>query len=520
MTRAIAQRTSPTPPATPPTAPEDTPPERKRSEGEKQMMVYASLANNIDFIKTRTGAVYCRPKEGGVYRLLTQADLQSLARDSYLSLFGVGDVDKIKKAAEGIKLFIDKEIDEVTNDIVQVAPGIHWDGELGELVASDPEKACFHQLFNTKHPSKHIAKVDLSKSKTLLMGYYKETVEYLTKHTPDSLPTLDFPFIETWANGDPDVYIDLLRSIAYCFIKQKPVGSYILIGERRNGKSSFIGLLHTIFGDQNTSMVRLSQLGDAHYSHTLLNTMLNAPDEEDDKIISAQADFKSLADHGAITIPVMRSNAPVTLRADFMCFYPMNHMPEWRGSGAGACLKRSLVIPFYANLSRYDNINENFAEATFTPTTMAKLMGVVFALANYYTNHPLEFSPTMLREQQVLEEDQDSAFEYRDQFEKYFDGFSTKKELYQDYVNWCKTYDKHISTKREFNFLWRRYSSSRTTVIIEKGHYPAYRLAKPGHHILHAATVLPGLTVPRVGDMWGMNISAVAELATYEHENF
>lgn len=503
--------------------------ERKRSEGEKQMMVYASLAGSIDFIKVRaSGAIYMRPRQAhstkaaqaapsdGVYRLLTQSDLHALARDTYISLFGVGDVDKIKKAAEAIKLFINKEIDEVTSDMVQVAPGVYWDGEIGELVTGEPdeERACFHRLFNTRYPSKHIVQVDMSNMKQLLMSFYKEQVAFLEAHKPEELP-LEFDFIKTWANGAADVYVDLLRSIAYCFLKKKPVGSYILIGERRNGKSSFIGLLHTIFGDQNTSMVRLPQLSDPHYSHQLLHTMLNAPDEEDDKLITAQADFKSIADHGTLTIPVMRSNEPVNLRADFMCFYPMNHMPEWKGSGAGACLKRSLVIPFYADLSKYDKANDNFAESTFTPTTMAKLMGTVFALAHYYTTHDLGFSATMQREQTILEEEQDSAFEYRAEFLKYFDGFVSKKELYQDYVNWCKTFDRRIVTKREFDFLWREIYSHRTTWALGDEIFVVRRIPRVNHQPLVRGLVFKDLPVSRVSDMWEMNLSAVAELTVY-----
>ena len=78
--------------------------------------------------------------------------------------------------------------------------------------------------------------------------------------------------------------MDIMRSVAYCFVKKKPVGSYILVGLRRNGKSSFVGLLHTIFGRENTSDVRLSQLGDPHYVNKLKYTMMNAPDEEDEII--------------------------------------------------------------------------------------------------------------------------------------------------------------------------------------------------------------------------------------------
>lgn len=501
-----------------PLPPEDMPPERKRSEGEKQMQVYASLSHELDFIRVKQGsAIYVREGGRGVYHLLTQQDLLSLARDAYLSSYGVATVDQIKKTAEAIKLFVNKEIDEVTHNIIEVAPDIYWDGDLGELVPGAPEeKPCFHKLFNTRYPSKHIPRVDMTNTRDLIWGYYRDTCSFLETHIPDDLPE-DFPFITTWANNSHEVYMDLMRSIAYCFLKKKPVGSYILIGEKRNGKSSFIGLLHTIFGEQNTSMVRLSQIDDAHYSHSLLHTMLNAPDEEDDKVISAQSEFKTLADHGTLPIPVMRSNEPVTLHADFMCFYPMNHMPEWRGSGSGACLKRSLVIPFYADLSQYDTTNDNFAESTFTPPTLAKLIGQCLALASYYTDHDLEFSLTMRKEQQLLEEEQDSAFEFREGFLHFFDGFTSKRFLYEDYVCWCKTYDKKITTKREFDFLWRQIQSQRSTYNVNNTQYQVRRIPR-GLKPLIPEMYFPELHIHTPIEMHELGISVVEQLTSYEKE--
>ena len=295
-----------------------------------------------------------------------------------------------------------------------------------------------------------------------------------------------YEFIRTWANGSHDVYMDIMRSIAYCFVKKKPVGSYILVGLRRNGKSSFVGLLHTIFGRENTSDVRLSQLGDPHYVNKLKYTMMNAPDEEDEKAIDAQASFKTIADHGLLTLSVMRSNEPVQVPCNFMCFYPMNHIPDWKGTGAAACMKRSLIIPFYADLSRFDKKNYDFAKETFTADFMCEFMGSVFAYANYYSHHELEFSQTMLSEQETLEEEVDSAVTYRKEFEKYFDGFDTFKTLYQDYINWCKAQDLTISQRSEFKFVFREYNTNRTTLRIGNNLVSGYRIPNVNHSFLWA----------------------------------
>lgn len=166
----------------------------------------------------------------------------------------------------------------------------------------------------------------------------------------------------------------------------------------------------------------------------------------------------TIADHGLLTLSVMRSNEPLELQCNFMSFFPMNHMPEWKGTGAAACLSRSLVIPFFADLSARDSDNVNFAEATYTSDMLCEFLGEVLALAAYYSTHNLDFSQTMHSQQQGMEETMNSPFIYRDKFSRYFGGFGTMALLYDDYCNWCRDNEYTIVPKKEFKFLWREYT--------------------------------------------------------------
>lgn len=166
----------------------------------------------------------------------------------------------------------------------------------------------------------------------------------------------------------------------------------------------------------------------------------------------------TIADHGLLTLSVMRSNEPLELQCNFMSFFPMNHMPEWKGTGAAACLSRSLVIPFFADLSARDSDNVNFAEATYTSDMLCEFLGEVLALAAYYSTHNLDFSQTMQSQQQGMEETMNSPFIYRDKFSRYFGGFGTMALLYDDYCNWCRDNEYTIVPKKEFKFLWREYT--------------------------------------------------------------
>lgn len=483
----------------------------KRKKADKYSITNMAFRQEYDIVRVNANSTYYyRPVGGSVYERLTDHKLDTIVRDIYISGFGSAEPKELKDAAEMVKRLTVEEVEDLNNDLWYVTPRVYWDTNLGELT-DKPRGYCFRKLFNTNYTDKHTVKIpEFNEDQERKMW---DTYEEVLGQLNNGVFEERYEFIRTWANGSHDVYMDIMRSIAYCFVKKKPVGSYILVGLRRNGKSSFVGLLHTIFGRENTSDVRLSQLGDPHYVNKLKYTMMNAPDEEDEKAIDAQASFKTIADHGLLTLSVMRSNEPVQVPCNFMCFYPMNHIPDWKGTGAAACMKRSLIIPFYADLSRFDKKNYDFAKETFTADFMCEFMGSVFAYANYYSRHELEFSGTMTSEQETLEEEVDSAVTYRKEFEKYFDGFENMKLLYQDYINWCKAQDLTISQRSEFKFVFREYSSNRTTVTVNGHLLKVYRLAQPNHHILRS-----GISFKEVGSLDTLherNASMVERLGMY-----
>ncbi len=484
---------------------------KPKTKSDRHMAVNMAFEQQYQILRVNSNSsYYYKTPEESVYERLTEHKLNTIVRDIYLSGGWTVDAKEIKEASDTIRMMTKEELDDLNNDLWYITPRVFWDTNLGELTR-EPHGYCFRKLFNTNHTDKHVVKIpEFNEDQERKMwDTYEEVLGQLNEGQFEER----YEFIRTWANGNHDVYMDIMRSIAYCFVKKKPVGSYILVGLRRNGKSSFVGLLHTIFGRENTSDVRLSQLGDPHYVNKLKYTMMNAPDEEDEKAMDAQASFKTIADHGLLTLSVMRSNEPVQVACNFMCFYPMNHIPDWKGTGAAACMKRSLIIPFYADLSRFDKKNYDFAKETFTADFMCDFMGAVFAYANYYSHHELEFSETMLYEQNALEEEVDSAVTYRKLFEKYFDGFDNLRTLYDDYLFWCKTLDKNISQKKEFKFVFREYFTKRSTYKIDNEVVSGYKLPKPNHKMLYDGSSFP--ECGRLSFLHEHNASVVERLETY-----
>ncbi len=466
-----------------PIIPQDAP--KQVSKVDKLYAVYAKLRSAYNFIYVE-GMREIYRLEGKVYQPQRERQLQD-AITSSATHFGVRLLKKDYDDIIDLIKIHSETVESLDSSCIMISDNLFWDREHGEI-SRVPTAPVFYKLFNTSAETKHVVKIPefTSEQEEKFWQRYEGVKEELTRGEEVER----YEFLKTWAAGSHDVYMDLHRAHAYMFLKKMPLGAYILIGVKRNGKSSYIGLTHSIIGSDNCSNVQLTQLGDPHYTHMLRTTLLNAPDEEEDKPVGAQGFFKTLADHGVISLPVMRSNVPVPLNCDFMCFFPMNHTPEWKGSGAAACMDRSLIIPFNADLSAYDRASGNFAKETFTADVIADYLGSVFAYTWWYHRHDFDFSETMRTEQGVLEQDLDSCLTYYKHFTRYFDGFETFKTVYQDYQFWCQAQDVKINTRKELKFVFRQICNSKVSYRYQNQPHTVYRIAKPGHQPLMNSMVL------------------------------
>lgn len=455
----------------------------KLSAADKLHIISRAVHQDHDLVYVRSmDALYYKRPGDQIYEPLDNRDLLNWVRDYWLEAFTSFRPKDLEDTVRVVEVMTTKEVESLNGRYIACGPYSYWDNQNGELVHVVDEPT-FRRFFDTLTPTKHVPKIEpftKEQDKRMWERYEQVKHELLNREFVER-----YDFIKTWAAGDHDVYLDMLRSYAYSLLKKKPVGAYILKGLKRNGKSAFVGSHHWMWGTRNTSKVQMAELGDPHITHTLLNTMMNAPDEEEETALKSQSTFKTMCDHGVLNLPVMRSNVPVSLECDFMSFFPMNHMPEFKGTGASACIERCLVIPFEADLSANDKGNVNFAEETFTSDLACDFMGTVFAYAWYYSRHELEFSDRMLEERGALEEDIDSALTYRKKFEQYFDGFTSFKLAYQDYQLWCKTEDIKIQTYDRFKFVFDKYRAKRTSIRINGEHTKVFRVPQLNHKVMY-----------------------------------
>ena len=420
----------------------------------------------------------------------------------------------VTELSDTISLDTDRQFDRLNDNIIKVGADMYWDEEKAALTKIS-DGVCMRELFDAS--SLDEIKLDIHNISTPYMkGIYKQTLKHLEKNNGNitpwellspkqqkevgndllSLESASLAPFWVWANEDLDTFNDLLKATASIFMLHKPKGAFILIGRTRNGKSSFIKMLHTMLGRNNTSAVKLADLEDPHFVYDLTTTMMNAPDEDDEgkgaELKRSQSYFKSISAHEPIPLKLLFSSEPVKVSTQFMSFYPMNKLPEWSGSGKEACMRRSLILMFNNDLSKFDNNGRNFEKETYTEEFYSELLGVVLAIASYYRNRPLEFSTTMQANRESVSEAIDSATTYLNLFVKYFSGYQVTP-LVDDYELWCVE-NGYQYNRKELKQKLLTANSQKSTVYSDGTIMAAYKF--PGTKDSKLPVFMPQYMVP------------------------
>lgn len=469
------------------------------------------------------GLVYIRAIKGcyietspNLYERITDDELQDLIMvwwKEHTPLLGSPSPKKIEDSMKMVKHYTDTKLDTINRRYIAVAENLFWDMETATLTDS-PEHPVFFRLFDTPKPTpQHYIQVPpfTPEQVSTLRARYQRDLAYLTEHNGD-LPE-EYDFVRLWADGSHDFYMDLLKASASPFFHVKPLGAFMPSGLRRNGKTAWSNdFMKTMLGVENTTSVRLSQLGDHHLTKQLQWTLYNAPDEEDEGMTKYISDFKTMCDHGRLDKPQLYSTDPIPVDCDFVCVFPMNHTPTWTGDGVAALVKRSLVLPFTHQFDDEDNNPVPFAERTFTAEMFSHMLGTLFAIATYYRSHKLTFSPSMEAQRQVLEEESDSHIQYFEHFIVFFDGISSIKQVYDDYLIWCTAHELEPKSLATFKMAFKTFTvRDRTNATIGGAKYKVQRIKQQGK-VPYADKAIYKIGCPEVMHKKDVPLSIVQQL--------
>ena len=157
------------------------------------------------------------------------------------------------------------------------------------------------------------------------------------------------------ACGDENVLKLLYQSVAYCFYRRNELRkSFFLLGEKRNGKSTFLDMVQNLLGEENTSNLDLCEIGDRFRTAELNGKLANIGDDINDEWVSNTATFKKVVSGDVITVE-RKGKDPFKLRSFAKFFFSANSLPRLgKGKDSKAVLDRLVIIPFDAKFTKND----------------------------------------------------------------------------------------------------------------------------------------------------------------------
>ena len=147
---------------------------------------------------------------------------------------------------------------------------------------------------------------------------------------------------------------DLLEEMAgYCMYRRNELRkAFILIGDKANGKSTFLACLIRMVGENNTASLDLAELGDRFRTAELFGKLINGGDDIGDEFIANPAIFKKIVSGDPIVVE-KKGQHPFTLYNYAKPIFSANNIPRIKDK-TGAVLDRLVIVPFNATFSKHD----------------------------------------------------------------------------------------------------------------------------------------------------------------------
>lgn len=210
-------------------------------------------------------------------------------------------------------------------------------------------------------------RIDTSNYIAFKNGIYDIVNDELLEFSPDIIVTnkINFNYVPGAYNETLDKTLDkiscndsgiraLLEEIAgYTFYRRNELRKcFILVGDKANGKSSYIDLIVYMLGDDNVSALDLADLDGRFKTAEVVGKLLNAGDDIGDDFIKNPAIFKKLVSGDRITVE-RKGVDPFEFNNYAKFLFSANNIPRIKDK-TGAVLSRLIIVPFNATFSKSD----------------------------------------------------------------------------------------------------------------------------------------------------------------------
>lgn len=213
----------------------------------------------------------------------------------------------------------------------------------GETRATNPNIIAFKNgLYNIKDDSFRDFTPQIVITNKIPWPYNPAAHSELLDHTLDRL-----------ACNDPEVRALLEEMVGYCLYRRNELGkAFILIGDKSNGKSTFLHVVKNMLGDRNIAALDLKELGDRFKTAELFGRLANIGDDIGDEFIANASVFKKLVTGDRVNVE-RKGQDPFEFNNYAKFLFSANNIPRMKDK-TGAVQRRLVIVPFDAKFTSDD----------------------------------------------------------------------------------------------------------------------------------------------------------------------
>ena len=178
-------------------------------------------------------------------------------------------------------------------------------------------------------------------------------------YNPDAKSDLVDSVLDKLSCGDADIRYSLEEVAGACLYRSAAIGggmAAILVGDKHNGKSTYIHMVESMLGKGNYSAADMGTLGNRFITITLYGMLANIGDDISNGYIADASIFKKLVT-GEKVQAEEKGRSAINFESYAMHVYSANDIPHMKDP-TGAVLRRLLFIPlngkFTKDTSGYD----------------------------------------------------------------------------------------------------------------------------------------------------------------------
>lgn len=172
-------------------------------------------------------------------------------------------------------------------------------------------------------------------------------------YKPEAYSEIADKVLNKLACNREEVRMLLEEVIGYTFYRRNELRkSFILIGDRHNGKSTYLDMITQLLGQENTTAIDLAELGDRFKTALLFGKLANIGDDIGDNFIPNPAIFKKVVS-GDRVMGEYKGQTPFDFSPYAKQLFSANSIPRIKDK-SGAVIDRLIIVPFEASFTKQD----------------------------------------------------------------------------------------------------------------------------------------------------------------------